>query len=99
MDEIKIVYEQLEALYEALNGEVKNMLDTMSSAKTIVNKLNNNDNWVGKGFDNYSSKFNAVTSNFNALCNDLYVLNNNIKTFISNYQKVDNDSKTNIRKM
>ena len=76
-------------LYNDVNNEIKNMIDQMKQAKSVVNKLNNKDYWAGSGFDAYENKFNALASNFGAFCNDLYVLNNNIKSSIERYKAVD----------
>ena len=81
--------EGLLLLYNNVNKEIKNMIDQMKQAKSVVNKLNNKDYWAGSGFDTYEKKFNALASNFGAFCNDLYVLNNNIKSSIERYKAVD----------
>ena len=81
--------EGLLQLYNNVNKEIKNMIDQMKQAKSVVNKLNNKDYWAGSGFDVYEKKFNALSSNFGAFCNDLYVLNNNIKSSIERYKAVD----------
>ena len=81
--------EGLLQLYNNVNQEIKNMIDQMKQAKSVVNKLNNKDYWAGSGSDVYEKKFNALSSNFGAFCNDLYVLNNNIKSSIERYKAVD----------
>lgn len=83
----------MQELYNNINLEIKNMINQMKDAKSVVNKLNNNGYWDGTGFDYYEKKFNALASNFGAYCNDLYVLNNNIKSALDRYKTVDSKLK------
>ena len=82
-------YEVLEGLYEEMTKITDDMVDQIKKAKGIVNKMNNNDHWVGKGFDGYEKKFNALASDFGAFCNDIYKINNNIHSAIEKYKYTD----------
>lgn len=84
---------ELLEIYNGINKEIKNMIEQMKTAKEVVNKMDNKDQWAGSGFDAYEKKFNSLASNFGAYCNDLYVLNNGIKTSVSKYKQVDSKVK------
>ena len=86
---MKIDYDNMMSIYNDLNSLTKDLLDNVNGAKSVVNKMNDNDHWDGMGYDAYKKKFNALSNNFGDYINIIYSVNNRIKSSVDYYKNID----------